>query len=67
MLYWKTFSFRIVTEKECFDAKKSIGNNKPLGPSLIPACALKDASSIVTHNLSYIVNNCIKESFFPSA
>ena len=60
---WKTFSFGFVTEKECFDAIKSLGKNKPLGPSLIPAWVLKDASPIVTHHLSYNVNNCIKESF----
>ena len=62
---WKTFLYRFVTEKECFDALKSLGKNKLPGPALIPAWAFKDASPIASHHLSYIVNNCIKESYFP--
>ena len=62
---WKTFSFRVVTKKECVDAIKSLSKNKPLGPSLISAWSLKNSSPIITHDLSYIVNSCIQESYFP--
>ena len=62
---WKTYLFRSVTEKECFDATKSIGKYIPLGPSLFPAWALEDASPVLSHHPSYIVSNCIKDFYFP--
>ena len=62
----KTFSFHYVTEKECHDAIRELGRNKPIGPSNIPAWAIKDSSSVIVPQLNFLVNYCIKLSCFPN-
>ena len=62
----RTFSFRFVTDKECYDALRHLKVSKPQGPSSIPAWALKDAASELVPHLSFILNQSIKELSFPS-
>ena len=62
----KTFSFHYVTEKDCHDAIRALGRNKPIGPSNIPAWAIKDSSSVIVPHLNFLVNYCIKLSCFPN-
>ena len=40
--------------------------NKPLGPSKIPAWALKDAQSVLAKPLCFLINEFISESSFPT-
>ena len=62
----KTFSFHYVTEKDCHDVIRALGRNKPIGPSNIPAWAIKDSSSVIVPNLNFLVNYSIKLSWFPN-
>ena len=41
------FIFRYTTTEEIFDILNNFNVKKPLGPSLIPACALKDARELI--------------------
>ena len=51
----KTFSFRYITEKECFQQLKQLNANKPLGPSSIPAWALQDGATAINSHLTFII------------
>ena len=62
----KYFSFHYVTEIDCHDAIRALGRNKPIGPSNIPAWAIKDSSSVIVPHLNFLVNYCIKLSCFPN-
>ena len=59
------FEFSPITEKELFDVLKSLKRNKPLGPSKIPAWAIKDAQSIIAPHLLFIINQGITDNSFP--
>ena len=62
----KTFSFHYVTGKDCHDAIRALVGNKSIGPSNIPAWAIKDSSSVIVPHLNFLVNYCIKLSCFPN-
>ena len=59
------FQFRFITHKEMKDAVLLLPLNKPLGPSKIPAWALKDSINTVNPILTMIINECISKSVFP--
>ena len=61
----KTFSFRFLTTKEVFDLLKNLKVAKPLGPSKIPAWALRDAKSALAEPLCFLINEYIKVGEFP--
>ena len=63
----RTFSFRLVTDKECHDVLRHLKVSKPQGPSSIPAWAIKDAASELVPHLSFIINQSIKEISFPKS
>ena len=58
------FFFKYVTCKEVHDLIKCLNVNKPLGPSKIPAWALKDAQSVLAEHLCFRINEFISESSF---
>ena len=60
------FFFNYVTCKEVHDLIKCLNVNKPLGPSKIPAWALKDAQSVLAEPLCFLINEFISESSFPT-
>ena len=60
------FFFKFVTCKEVHDLIKCLNVNKPLGPSKIPAWALKDAQSVLAEPLCFLINEFISESSFPT-
>ena len=62
----KILSFHIVTEKDCHEAIRVLGRNKPMGPSNIPTWAIKNSSSVIAPHLNFLVNYCIKLSCFPN-
>ena len=59
------FKFRFVTSGECFAVLKSLNSKKPLGPSEIPAWALKDGAHYLAPQLTYIINDFIRQNRFP--
>ena len=60
------FFFKYVTFKEVHDLIQCLNVNKPLGPSKIPAWALKDAQSVLAEPLCFLINEFISESSFPT-
>ena len=65
-LKFMKFFFKYVTSKEVHDLIKCLNVNKPLGPSKIPAWALKDAQSVLAEPLCFLINEFISESSFPT-
>ena len=63
----KTFSFRYVTLKEILNVIDKLNINKPLGPSNIPAWALKDGKMELAEPLCFLFNQFITEGIFPSS
>ena len=60
------FKFQPISLFEC---KKQINNlnvNKPLGPSKIPAWALKDALNVISEPLTFLINAFLAEGKFPN-
>ena len=55
----KKLSFHYVKEKDCHDAIRALGRNKPIGPSNIPAYANKDSSSVIVPHLNFLVHQII--------
>ena len=60
------FVFKYVTCKEVHDLIKCMNMNKALGPSKIPAWALKDSQSVLAELLCFLINKFISESSFPT-
>ena len=60
------FCFHPISEKQCFDIFREIKSNNPTGPSLIPPWAFIDVKDIIVPHLTFIFNECIKQSCFPS-
>ena len=60
------FSFRFFTTFECRKALNNLNKNKPLGPSTIPAWALKDGAHILAEPLCFLFNGFLKQNKFPS-
>ena len=61
----KNFWFHFATDKDCHDAIKALGRNKPIGPSHIPAWAIKDSRSVIVPHPS-LVNYWIRMFCFPN-
>ena len=57
--------FRYTTTKEIFDILNNLNDKKPLGPSLIPAWALKDAREHIAELLCFLFNQFLTEQRFP--
>ena len=61
----KCFKFRYITTKETNVLIDSLHTSKPLGPSKIPACEIKDAKAALAEPLCYFINQFITEGKFP--
>ena len=59
------FELRFFTEKEIFDVVKQLNSKKPLGPSKLPAWALKDAISALGPHITFLLNACLRANIFP--
>ena len=44
---------------------RELSSNKPLGPCTVPAWAIKDGMFIIAPHLTYVFNECLKNSVFP--
>ena len=60
------FHFRFITKFECLRTIKTLNPNKPLGPTSIPAWALKDGAYQLAEPLTFLINSFIRENKFPS-
>ena len=60
------FQFQPISIYECRKQIKSLNINKPLGPSNIPAWALKDASDVLAEPLTFLINAFLEEGLFPN-
>jgi hypothetical protein len=60
------FSFKLITDNEVLSYINKLDNRKPLGPSTIPAWAIKDAAKILTPHICYLINLSIINRVFPS-
>ena len=58
-------SHRYTTTKEIFDILNNLKVKKPLGPSLIPTWALKDAREHIAEPLCFLFNQFLTEQRFP--
>ena len=63
-LHSNKFIFRYTTTKEIFDILNNSNVKKPLGPSLIPAWALKDARVHIAEPLCFLFNQLLTEQVF---
>ena len=61
----KCFKFRYITTKESNVLIDSLNTSKPVGPSKIPASAIKDAKAALAEPLCYLINQFITEAKFP--
>ena len=61
----KCFNFRYITTKETNVLIDSLNTSKPVGPSKIPAWAIKDAKAALAEPLCYLINQFITEGKFP--
>ena len=59
------FNFEPISLFNCKKLLKEHSIRKPLGPSNIPAWALKDCSNILAEPLSFLINAFITEGLFP--
>ena len=60
------FNFRFITSQECRTQIMNLSVHKPLGPSSIPAWALRDGCSELVEPLTMIFNSFISQSSFPT-
>ena len=58
------FIFRYTTTKEIFDILNNLNVKKLLGPSLIPAWALKDAREHIAEPLCFLFHQFLTEQYF---
>ena len=61
----KKFSLQPISLFECKKHLKRLNKNKPLGPSNIPAWALKDCLNLLAEPLCFMINAFIEEGKFP--
>ena len=61
----KFFKFRHITTKETNVLIDSLNTSKPVGPSKIPAWAIKDAKAALVEPLYYRIIQFITEGRFP--
>ena len=59
-------SFSPITVKDCYDIINELKPNKPTGPCKVPTWAIMDGKQILTSHLTFILNECINESVFPT-
>ena len=60
------FTFQPISLFECKKQIKNLNINKPLGPSKIPAWALKDSINVISEPLTFLINAFITEGKFPN-
>ena len=60
------FSFCPITGKGCYDILKQINPHKPTGPCKVPPWAILDGQQILIPHLTFVLNECIRDSVFPS-
>ena len=60
------FYFRFITSQECRTQIMKLSVHNPLGPSSIPAWALRDGCSELVEPLTMIFNSFISQSSFPT-
>ena len=60
------FSFQPISLFECKKQIKILNVNKPLGPSKIPAWALKDAMNVIAEPLTFLINAFLVDGVFPN-
>ena len=61
----KCFTFRFITNREPNVLMDSLNTSKSLGPSKIPAWAIKDAKAALSEPLCYLINKFNRERKFP--
>ena len=59
-------SFHQITLYECKKIVRSLNRKKPLGPSNIPAWALKDSLNVIAEPLTFIINAFLEPGKFPN-
>ena len=62
----KEFTFKPISLYECKKLVRKLNSNKPLGPSNIPAWALKDSVDIIGEPLTFLINAFLHEGRFPN-
>ena len=60
------FSFHPISEKQCFDIFREIDPKKPMGPCALPPWVFIDTKDLIVPHLTFIFNECIKQSCFPT-
>ena len=60
------FSFHPISEKQCFDIFLEIDPKKPTGPCALPPWVFIDTKDLIVPHLTFIFNECIKQSCFPT-
>ena len=60
------FKFTPISIFECKKIVRGLNSNKPLGPSTIPAWAIKDCLNTVAEPLTYLINAFLEEGRFPN-
>ena len=60
------FMFQPISLFECKKQIKNLNINKPIGPSKIPAWALKDAMNVIAEPLTFLINAFLEEGIFPN-
>ena len=61
-----TFKFQPIALFTCKKFVKELNIKKPLGPSNIPAWALKDSISVIAEPLCFLINTFLNDGKFPS-
>ncbi len=62
-----TFDLREVTQAEVLQEIKGLRADSSTGPDQIPVKFLKPVAEFLAGHLTYIINSCIKASYFPEA
>ena len=58
------FGFHLITLYECKKIVRSLKTKKPLGPSNIPAWALKDSLNVIAEPLTLLINAFLEQRNF---
>ena len=66
VLCQKKFQFQPISLFQCKKLIKNININKPLGPSSIPAWALKDCLNVIAEPLCFMINSFLDLGEFPN-
>ena len=61
-----SFSFGPITVNDCYDIINELKPNKPTGPCKVPAKGYNGWKQVLTSHLTFILNECINESVFPT-